>query len=173
MLSGKIYDKAFYQMILQNAKNFHFLKRRFEALVWSSKLRPYVLQNPYLFIIHCSLCCINLSTVKFKFWYVVSHLFSNKELIKCWTILLCHLKFVLFKFEAVSLAVAAAFIFYLVVEWWRVIDFTYSIIVWIRTSYACAPLLNFTSAGGLKCLFVFCSSLLSRSHIWQLTGWIK
>ena len=34
-----------------------------------------------------------------------------------------------FKSEAVSLAVAAAFIFYLVVEWWRVIDFTYSIIV--------------------------------------------
>ena len=127
MFSREIYDKAFYQIILPNAKYFRFLKRGFKALV--AKLRPYVLRNPLSRIIYCSLYCIDLSASKSKFQYVVSHLLSIKELIKCWTISLCHLKFVLFQFEVVSLAVAAAFIFYFVVEQWRLIDFTYSIIV--------------------------------------------
>ena len=47
--------------------------------------------------IHCSLYCIDLSASQFKFWYDVCHLFSNKELIKSWTLSLCHLKIVLFK----------------------------------------------------------------------------
>ena len=37
--------------------------------------------------------------------YVISRLYSNKELIKCWTISLSHPKFFLFKFEVVSLVV--------------------------------------------------------------------
>ena len=44
MFSREIYDKAFYQLILPNAKYFRFLKRGFKALV--AKLSPYVLQNP-------------------------------------------------------------------------------------------------------------------------------
>ena len=67
-----------------------------------------------------------------------------------------HLKIFLFKFEVVSLAVAAASISYSVVQWWRILDFT-EVIVSIRTLYACVPLLKFTSAVRLKCLYGFLS----------------
>ena len=42
---------------------------------------------------------------------------------------LSHLKFFLYKFEVVSLAMAAASISYSVGQWWRVIDFTEVVIV--------------------------------------------
>ena len=48
--------------------------------------------------------------------YVISRLYSNKELIKCSTISLYYLKFFHFKFKAVSLAVAAASIAYSFVQ---------------------------------------------------------
>ena len=44
MFSGEIYDKDFYQMILQDAKNFRIPKVDFEALV--AELRPYISSNP-------------------------------------------------------------------------------------------------------------------------------
>ena len=64
-------------------------------------------------------------------------------------------EFFLFKFDVVSLTVAATSIAYSFVQWWRVIDFTKAIIVWIWMSYACTPLLKFTLVGGLKCLYGF------------------
>ena len=116
-------------------KNFRILKGNFEAL--AAELRPYISPNP-LSPNHKALNAEKKVAITFNYLkdtafgmiansfgvaicsclskYAISQLYSNKELIKCWTISLTHLKFFLFKFEVVSLAIAAASMAYLRVQ---------------------------------------------------------